>query len=82
MLSGDGGATCYRATSEPVTGTLLMYSYMIIAVIMLVNMLIASAQGWASNTGSLRCGGVAMRDLTCCEPCVCLLFCHSDGKNL
>ena len=35
-----GGAACLRGTSQPVVGTMLMYSFMLIGVIMMVNMLV------------------------------------------
>ena len=40
MLAQDGEAICFRATSQPVVGTGLMYSFMLVGVIMMVNMLI------------------------------------------
>ena len=32
MLAQDGMATCYRATSQPATGTAMMYLFMLIGV--------------------------------------------------
>jgi len=42
MLAGAGDTHCYRASSQPVIGTLLSYAFMLNAVIMLVNFLIAT----------------------------------------
>ena len=42
MLSQDGDSHCYRATSQPVIGTVLMYAFMLTGVLMMVNMLIAT----------------------------------------
>ena len=41
MLAQDGEAKCYRTTSQPVVGTGMMYGFMLVGVIMMVNTLIA-----------------------------------------
>eukprot|EP00966_Prymnesium_polylepis_P125482 2901132-Prymnesium_polylepis.1 len=41
MLAQDGQTHCYRTTSQPIMGALLIYLFMLVGVVMLVNMLIA-----------------------------------------
>ena len=41
MLAQDGQTNCFRASSQPVVGTMLMYAFMLVGVALTVNLLIA-----------------------------------------
>ena len=73
MLAQDGDTQCFRATSQPQIGTMIIYTFMLVAVLMLVNMLIAMmAKTFDAYHGSSRhylfIRARTINDLHACEP--------------